>query len=247
MWKRHRTYQEYKKTEKTRHQPDPGKLIAVATQRQFPEHADELTSMLVGLEAIITIHDLKTNCHIWTNGNYAKILGYEEGEILQFAPEDFHSLIHPYDLGIFMENIDALLNGREHSVSSVHRVRHKKGHWVWMYYKASIVCRDDSGAPEKILGLALDFSPHIQADQQLNELIAENRRLNNDILLRCLTEREKEIIGHLASGLTCKEISILLGISYYTAETHMRNIHQKLGLNNISALVSFAVDAGLRR
>ena len=43
-----------------------------------------------------------------------------------------------------------------------------------------------------------------------------------------LTPREEEILKLLAQGYVTKEISDKLGISYYTAQTHLKNIYEKL-------------------
>ena len=45
-----------------------------------------------------------------------------------------------------------------------------------------------------------------------------------------LTKRELEIVEKVKLGLTTKQIADELCISYYTAETHRKNIIVKLGL-----------------
>ena len=44
-----------------------------------------------------------------------------------------------------------------------------------------------------------------------------------------LTARQQEVAGLVARGLTNKQIANRLGISRYTAETHVRNILERLG------------------
>ncbi len=175
-----------------------------------------------------------------------KTLGYSEEEIRQFGLEEAYPLFHPDDMKIILEGIDLFRSDKTDTFSCIYRIKHKLGHWVWMYYHAGIMERDANGVPAYILGLAIDFSPHIRSEKHLNELIAENRRLVNNFMLKSLSSREKEVIIRLSEGLTCKEISNLLGISYYTTETHLRNIRHKLGLNNLAALINFAVESGLK-
>lgn len=43
-----------------------------------------------------------------------------------------------------------------------------------------------------------------------------------------LTEREGEILKLLSQGFVTKEIATKLGISFYTAQTHLQHIYQKL-------------------
>ena len=53
-----------------------------------------------------------------------------------------------------------------------------------------------------------------------------------DELLPGLSERETEVLGHLAEGLTDREIAERLGISPRTVETHVGSILHKLGVRN---------------
>jgi DNA-binding NarL/FixJ family response regulator len=60
-----------------------------------------------------------------------------------------------------------------------------------------------------------------------------------------LSEREIEIIKELAGGLTTREISSKLHLSYYTVETHRKNINSKLGLTNAVEVIRYAFESGL--
>jgi DNA-binding CsgD family transcriptional regulator len=228
------------------HLLSPDQLHGRLKHKYLKEKIKILEEIVFGLDAVVFIHDLESNRHIWTNGNYKKLIGYEEAEILQLGLDEARVLFHPDDMKIILEGVEFLRNNKSDSFSGIYRIRHKLGHWILMYCHASIIQCDKRGSPSLALGFAVDFSPHIQSATRLNELIAENRQLVNHIRLNCLTRREKEILIHLTGGLTCKEISDLLGISYLTVETHIKNIHRKLGLSHISALVNFAVESGLK-
>lgn len=56
-----------------------------------------------------------------------------------------------------------------------------------------------------------------------------------------LTDREIDIVRHLANGKSNKEIATDLFISVRTVETHRRTIHKKLGINSLAELVRYAV------
>lgn len=60
-----------------------------------------------------------------------------------------------------------------------------------------------------------------------------------------LTSREREILQLLAEGLTAKEIAAHLNLSIKTAETHRRNIMEKLNIHSIAVLTKYAVREGL--
>lgn len=56
-----------------------------------------------------------------------------------------------------------------------------------------------------------------------------------------LTQRETEVLGLVASGRSNREIAETLSISVKTVETHKTHILIKLGLNNNSELVRYAI------
>jgi len=60
-----------------------------------------------------------------------------------------------------------------------------------------------------------------------------------------LSPREFQVLGHLASGLTNREIAKMLEISVKTVDTHRGHVLKKLKLRNNSDLTRFAMQHGL--
>lgn len=60
-----------------------------------------------------------------------------------------------------------------------------------------------------------------------------------------LTPREVEVIRRVRAGLSSQQIADSLCVSFYTVETHRRNIHLKLGIGNAQELVRFAFEQGI--
>lgn len=60
-----------------------------------------------------------------------------------------------------------------------------------------------------------------------------------------LTDRELEILEHLARGLTVKQTATRLGISPRTVESHIAKLYRKLGARNRVQAVSRATALGL--
>jgi DNA-binding NarL/FixJ family response regulator len=79
---------------------------------------------------------------------------------------------------------------------------------------------------------------YLGALQESPELFAENRN-------RELTDREIEILRHVARGLTSKQIAAELCISPRTVETHRQNVMEKLNVNTSAALINVARGQGL--
>ena len=69
--------------------------------------------------------------------------------------------------------------------------------------------------------------------------------LDQKELLETLSDREKQIVVFVASGMTNKEIAQKLGLSIKTVESHRSNISKKLRIFDIAGVTLFAVRTGL--
>jgi two-component system nitrate/nitrite response regulator NarL len=72
-------------------------------------------------------------------------------------------------------------------------------------------------------------------------LPAQPGTTRNDYM-KSLTEREREILQHLAVGKSNKAIALALGISHDTVKLHVRHILSKLGLRSRVEAAVFAVE-----
>jgi DNA-binding NarL/FixJ family response regulator len=60
-----------------------------------------------------------------------------------------------------------------------------------------------------------------------------------------LTNREQEVLTHIAEGLSNKEIACHLGVGVRTVETHREHVMQKLDIHTVAGLTKYAVSKGL--
>ncbi len=60
-----------------------------------------------------------------------------------------------------------------------------------------------------------------------------------------LTAREREVLRHIADGLSNKEIACQLGVGVRTVETHRERIMRKLDIHSVAGLTKFAIAKGL--
>jgi DNA-binding NarL/FixJ family response regulator len=56
-----------------------------------------------------------------------------------------------------------------------------------------------------------------------------------------LTEREREVLGYLVSGLSNKQIAAMLVISPRTVKFHLDNLYSKLGVNSRAGAIAYAM------
>lgn len=59
-----------------------------------------------------------------------------------------------------------------------------------------------------------------------------------------LTEREAVIVGHVASGLSSKEVALALGIAPSTVESHLESAKLKLRARSRPNLIALAIECG---
>lgn len=60
-----------------------------------------------------------------------------------------------------------------------------------------------------------------------------------------LTERETEVLRHVAKGLTAKQIATRLSLSHRTVENHVQATFRKLQIGNRVELARYAIEHGL--
>jgi len=77
-----------------------------------------------------------------------------------------------------------------------------------------------------------------QTNARLREAVARSR-------IEVLSEREREVLGGVANGLSNDLIARQLGISSRTVEIHRANMLSKLGANHTSEAIRIAIEASL--
>ncbi|UXA20353.1 response regulator transcription factor [Mycobacterium sp. SMC-4] len=79
-------------------------------------------------------------------------------------------------------------------------------------------------------------------------VLGEYRRIARDTTnpaAPSLTERETEILRHVAKGLTAKQIAARLSLSHRTVENHVQATFRKLQVGNRVELARYAIEHGL--
>ena len=86
------------------------------------------------------------------------------------------------------------------------------------------------------------FSPGLAA-----LVLGEYRRIEKDEPdpAAVLTDREREILRYVSTGLTARQIAERLVVSHRTVQNHVQNVLQKLQLHNRVELTRWAIERGL--
>nr|WP_051203163.1 hybrid sensor histidine kinase/response regulator [Sediminimonas qiaohouensis] len=123
--------------------------------------ADIIDAALLGTFEI----DVETRVdHI--NDRWAEMLGYQRAELEPLYIEDFREMLHPDDRATFDEQVAAFESGVEVFERDM-RMRHKNGHYVWIFSRGRVTRRDQDGTPLLISGIHLDISEQKAREEAL--------------------------------------------------------------------------------
>ncbi|WP_353085950.1 PAS domain S-box protein [Stenotrophomonas sp.] len=104
------------------------------------------------------------------NERWAQIVGYTREELAPITPETFFRLVHPEDLAQSNTLLDEHLEGRSAHYESLCRMRHKRGHWIWVQDRGRVYERDAQGRPLWMAGAHADVTDLQQARQDAAEM-----------------------------------------------------------------------------
>ncbi|MBF0265814.1 MAG: response regulator [Gammaproteobacteria bacterium] len=89
---------------------------------------------------------------------WAQIIGYKLDEIAPISFDTFRKLIHPNDLPILKQFLDAHLRGDKNHIEHEIRMLHKNGHWIWVLTRGEVISWTDDKKPLWMYGTHLDIS-----------------------------------------------------------------------------------------
>lgn len=111
-----------------------------------------------------------------------------------------------------------------------------------LLWSLDIICFDDEYTESLFVTLPVsDLGVHnVSKIIEDNIFVKENWRIFEQ-----LTEREKEIIGLLAQGISNPEAALELSVSEDTIKQHRKNIKRKLKLKSLAEMIKFAEIFGI--
>ncbi len=112
------------------------------------------------------------------------MLGYADDEIGN-GLDEWSSRVHPDELPRVLAAVQSHLAGATTHYESVHRMRHKDGHWFWVLDRGRVLERDADGQPARMVGTHTDIS----AQKDIEASLSQTQR----------TLEEAQRIAHLGS------------------------------------------------
>ncbi|MBN1259548.1 MAG: PAS domain S-box protein [Anaerolineae bacterium] len=110
---------------------------------------------------------------------WAEMIGYTAGEITHHL-STWEALVHPDDLPVARERLNAHLEGKTGAYEAEFRMRHKSGKWIWVLDKGRVIERDANGVPLRACGTHLDITRRKQMEQALQDSLSMAQRRESE-------------------------------------------------------------------
>jgi len=119
------------------------------------------------------------------NENWAKIIGYTLEELEPVSIHTWEKYVHPEDYKESEEILKKVLSGERENYSVECRMKHKDGHWIWVYDTGKVVSYSEDGNPLWMFGTHIDITDQKKYQDLLEEQNKELERffsINLDLL-----------------------------------------------------------------
>lgn len=164
------------------------KLSDIALQRNKAQLEQVIDGTAVGLWDWDLASDI-----IEVNEHWAEILGYHMDEIRPVTSEFWLSLIHPDDHKRGLVYLNRHWQNQGNKFEYEARMRHKQGHWVWVYNAGRVVEFNENGSPRRMMGTHMDINERKQAQLELAKSRDEYISLVDNIpgvTFRCMFDKD---------------------------------------------------------
>ncbi len=102
------------------------------------------------------------------NERWAQMLGYEPAQLADDILT-WRALVHPEDLPAMQALLAAHLADPARPYQAELRMRHKQGHWAWVFTAGAVIERDDDGQARLMAGVHLDIDRAKRAEAEIGE------------------------------------------------------------------------------
>ncbi|WP_406666338.1 diguanylate cyclase [Gallaecimonas sp. GXIMD1310] len=141
----------------------------IDAQQQLQEQASKLKTYLEGTRAGTWEWNLLSN-QVDIDERWARMLGYSLAELQPLTFSTWTERCHPDDLETAMLKLQKHIAGDYPYYDAICRMRHKKGHWVWIHDRGKVVARTKSGKPLWMRGTHIDVTESQLAQERLSKL-----------------------------------------------------------------------------
>ncbi len=233
----------------------------VKAERSIRETKEKLSLALDGSELGIWDWNIESGM-IDYDDRFAKILGYEPGDINPLTAKAWRTTIHPEDLSGFDAAFEAHADGKTPKFLAEVRERTKAGKWIWHSLSGKIIERDGNNRPRHAIGTIHDITSRKagarqEAKARFIKALLTSESIEECLNLACQALTEAELfrqavfvwpdsdgaVSHLGQrGLSNKAVERLRRASFPGKSLTRKIIHREF---RISKSFFIPADAGI--
>jgi PAS domain S-box-containing protein len=199
---------------------------------------------IINVNQVDDLDEPTGNFNLWANQRLYDYTGFSSEEIDKMGFDFFKKTMHPEDIQLITESMQKFEDDGNSVHGGIMRLRPKDGDFHWFIGNMGVM-EMKNGKPWRVIVAVQNLEEMNDTRTQILQLIRENLRLKNKLLINSLSVREKQLVRLIAKSYTDKEIALELNISPATVKTHRHNIIQKLSLKNKVGIAQFATENGL--
>lgn len=116
--------------------------------------------------------DISTG-EVFLSDRWKEMIGYEPDELAGVF-QTWETRLHPDDKQIVLDALQEYVSGKSKEFESVHRLRHRDGHYVWVLDRGMLVDWDPQGRPTRMIGIHMDVSESAKNHAAITELVDQS-------------------------------------------------------------------------
>lgn len=151
------------------------------TQDKLIEEKEKLDAIISGTRAGTWEWNIQTG-NVIVNERWSELIGLDKN-FKQISIDDWFALVHPEDVELSKNAMDRHFSGEIPYYACEIRLKHKKGHYIWIVDKGKVASFTNEGKPLMMYGTHQDISKRKQNEQNINQLLeltkSQNERLMN--------------------------------------------------------------------
>ncbi|HEX3050464.1 MAG TPA: PAS domain S-box protein [Aggregatilineaceae bacterium] len=111
------------------------------------------------------------------NERWAEIIGYTLDELAPISIQTWNTLVHPDDLQISSFFLEKHFVAETAHYDCEVRMKHKDGHWVWVWDRGMVTEWTKDGKPLRMFGTHIDITKRKQIEEELRHSEERNRAI----------------------------------------------------------------------
>ncbi len=144
-----------------------------SAELELNHQKERLSHILEGTNAGTWEWNVQTGETVF-NERWAEIIGYKLEEIQPVSIETWLAFLHPDDAPVSERKLNKHFAGEDDYYECEVRMKHKKGHWVWVLDRGKVISRTTDGKPLKMFGTHQDITRRKKNEEEIQQFFSVN-------------------------------------------------------------------------